>query len=162
MTPSNLYVSHKVLQSREGNTQGDPLAMAMYGLAILHLIQKVSDDNLIQKWYADDGNAAGSVKALKFLSKLKLHGPSFGYNVIKYHLITKAEFVNDAKNVVKGEESDIIDGSRVLESYRKRGILQTIHRRSKAKLSTYIAKISQTRENCTSKCVQMLDELCAA
>ena len=65
-TPSNLYVSHKVLQSREGTTQGDPLAMAMYGLAILPLIEKVSDDNLIQKWYADDGNAAGSVEALKF------------------------------------------------------------------------------------------------
>ena len=95
-----------------------PLAiLAMYGLAILPLIEKVSDDNLIQKWYADDGNAAGSVEALKvLLSKLKLHGPSFGYNVIKCHLITKAEFVNDAKNVFKGEEVDIIDGSRVLGS----------------------------------------------
>ena len=116
-TPSNLYVSHKVLQSREGTTQGDPLAMAMYGLAILPLIEKVSDDNLIQKWYADDGNAAGSVEALKvLLSNLKLHGPSFGYNVIKCHLITKAEVVSDAKNVFKGEEVDIIDGSRVLGS----------------------------------------------
>ena len=91
--------------------------MAMYGLAILPLIEKVSDDNLIQKWYADDGNAAGSVEALKvLLSKLKLHGPPFGYNVIKCHLITKAGFVNDAKNVLKGEEVDIIDGSRVLGS----------------------------------------------
>ena len=92
--------------------------MAVYGLAILPLIEKVSDDKLIQKWYADDGNAAGSVKALKvLLSKLKLHGPSFGYNVIKCHLITKAEFVSDAKkNVFKGEEVDIIDGSRVLGS----------------------------------------------
>ena len=116
-TPYNLYVSHKVLQSREGTTQGDPLAMAMYGLAILPLIENVSDDNLIQKWYADDGNAAGLVEALKvLLSKLKLHGPSFGYNVIKCHLITEAEFVNDAKNVFKVEEVDIIDGSRVLGS----------------------------------------------
>ena len=116
-SPSNLYVSHKVLQSREGTTQGDPFAMATYGLAILPLIEKVSDDNLIQKWYADDGNAAGSVEALKvLLSKLKLHGPSFGYNVIKCHFITEAEFVNDAKNVFKGEEVDIIDGSRVLGS----------------------------------------------
>ena len=91
--------------------------MAMYGLAIFPLIEKVSDDNLIQKWYADDGNAAGSVEAPKvLLSKLKLHGSSFGYNVIKCHFITKAEFVNDAKNVFKGEEVDIIDGSRVLGS----------------------------------------------
>ena len=47
---------------------------------------------------------------------MKLHGPSFGYNVIKCHLITKADFVNEAKNVFKGEEVDIIDGSRVLGS----------------------------------------------
>ena len=48
------------------------------------LIEKLSGDKLTQKWYADDGNATGSVGALKvLLSKLKLHGPSFGYNVIK-------------------------------------------------------------------------------
>ena len=90
-------VSYKVLQSREGTTQADPLAMTVYGLAILPLMEKGSDDNLIQKWYAEDGNAAGSVEALKVLpSKLKLHGPSFDCNVINSHLITKAEFVNDA------------------------------------------------------------------
>ena len=47
---------------------------------------------------------------------MKLHGPSFGYNVTKCHLITKAEFVSDGKNGLKGEEVDIIDGSRVLGS----------------------------------------------
>ena len=90
-------MSHKVLQSREGTTQGDPLEMTVYGPAILPLMENVPDDNLIQKWYAEDGNAAGSVEALKVLpSKLKLHGPSFGCNVIESHLITKAEFVNGA------------------------------------------------------------------
>ena len=76
--------------------------MAIYGLDILLLIEKFSDDKLIQKLYADDGNATGSVGALKFLlSKLKLHGTSFGYNVIKCHLITKADFVNAAKLYLK-------------------------------------------------------------
>ena len=66
----------------------------------LALIEKVIDVSLIQKWYADDGNAAGSGEALKvLLSKLKLHGPSFGYFVIKCGLITKAEIISDAKNV---------------------------------------------------------------
>ena len=111
MTPSNLYVSHKVLQLRDGTTQCDPLATAMYGLAILRLIEKISDENLIQKWYADDGDTAGLVEAQELLLlKLKLHAPSCGYNVIKCHLITKAEFVNGAKNVFKGEGVDIIDG----------------------------------------------------
>ena len=79
------------------------------------LIKKVSDDNLVQKWYANDGNAAGSVEALKVLvSNLKLHVHLFGYNVVKYHLVTKAEFVNDAKNVLKGKKVHIIDKSGVL------------------------------------------------
>ena len=35
-------------------------------------------------------------RLLKYLiSNLKPHDPSFGYNVIKCHLITKADFVND-------------------------------------------------------------------
>ena len=45
---------------------------------------------------------------------MKLHFLLFGYNVIKCHLITKEDFVNDAKNVLKGEEFDIFGRSRVL------------------------------------------------
>ena len=48
-----------------------------------------------------------------------------------------------------------------LVCYRKRGLLQTIHRRSKAKLSTYIAKIRkhakiapQNVYKCLTNCVQ--------
>ena len=72
-TPSNLYVSHKVLQSQNGTTQGNPLAMARYGLSICPPPLENVSNNLIQKWYTDDENTTGSVEALKVvLSKLKL------------------------------------------------------------------------------------------
>ena len=73
-------------------TQGVPLIMAMYGVAIIPLIEPVSTDNVTHKWYADDGNAVGSLKALQnLLLNLKAKGLAFGYNVIECHLITKTE-----------------------------------------------------------------------
>ena len=37
--PSNLYVKNTVLTSTKGTTQGDPLAMAMYGIGIIPMIE---------------------------------------------------------------------------------------------------------------------------
>ena len=49
----------KCIKSQEGTTQGDPLAMVMYGSALLPLIEITKNINVLQKWFADDGNAAG-------------------------------------------------------------------------------------------------------
>ena len=54
----------KVILSREGTPQGDPLAMAVSGIATLALIKLVNDNSLSQKWYADDKNAVGNLKSL--------------------------------------------------------------------------------------------------
>ena len=69
------------------------------------------------QWYADDGNVAGSLESLRIvLDKLYEHGGAFGYNVIKFHLITKPQFVQKANKVFSGLDVDVIEGHRVLGS----------------------------------------------
>ena len=57
-----------MLFSVEGVTQGDPLAMVMYGLALLPLIRSLRpevDGDWTQSWYADDGQAVGRFDKLR-------------------------------------------------------------------------------------------------
>ena len=53
------------LLSTEGTTQGDALAMAMYGIGILPLIKKLQTCDVTQAWYADDAAAAGSTANIR-------------------------------------------------------------------------------------------------
>ena len=43
--------------SEEGTTQGNPLAMPMYALGVVPLINSLSADFVSQVWYADDTTA---------------------------------------------------------------------------------------------------------
>ncbi|KAL7526623.1 hypothetical protein ACHAXR_001569, partial [Thalassiosira sp. AJA248-18] len=72
-----------ILQSREGVTQGDPLSMALYGIALLPLAEMLREasPNVLQPWYADDAamqGTAGEVAAT-FETLIKV-GPMFGYH----------------------------------------------------------------------------------
>ena len=59
---ADLFVDGSTLYSQEGTTQGDPLAMPMYALTLLPLIEKVNPNlSVIQTWYADDATAAGKI-----------------------------------------------------------------------------------------------------
>ena len=53
--------------STEGTTQGDPLAMAMYALAMRPLIdrQQMHCPTIKQEWYADDATGAGTCSELR-------------------------------------------------------------------------------------------------
>ena len=67
----------------EGTTQGDPLAMALYGMGIIPLIELLRKPNVTQKWYADDGSAAGDLKIVhaiseKHLGKWKILRKTYG------------------------------------------------------------------------------------
>ena len=55
----------------EGTTQGDPLAMAMYALAVKPLIGKLKSDapNMKQVWYADDATGANSCDDLRMFCR---------------------------------------------------------------------------------------------
>ncbi len=89
--PTELFVDGNTLLSQEGTTQGDPLAMAMYGLATIPLIRRL-EGHCKQVWYADDSAAIGQIKQLRtWWDTLSKEGPKFGYfpNPSKTWLIVK-------------------------------------------------------------------------
>ena len=95
------------IASSEGTTQGDPLAMAMYALAVKPLIEKVKSDatNVKQVWYADDATGAGTCDDLKkFWDSLQEHGAGYGYNPngAKTHLVVKADHFEKARELFEG------------------------------------------------------------
>ena len=89
-----------------GTTQGDPLAMAVYTLAIKPLIDKLRDTvpDPRQVWFTDDATAAGKLVTLCQLWQLvTTTGPNFGYypNARTTYLVVKPELVNEAKWMFK-------------------------------------------------------------
>ena len=78
--------------SREGTTQGDPLAMAIYTVAIIPLIHQVSTSDCTQTWFADDAGGAGELSRLREwwdlrLAKALLYG--YHVNAAKIWLVVK-------------------------------------------------------------------------
>ena len=101
-SPFKLFVNKKIIYSQEGTTQWDPLAMAMYGLAIIPLIKILSADNLTRKWYTDDGNAVGKLSNLRtVLDKTVSIGKFFDYRVkaSKCQLIVKDKKLGEAEKI---------------------------------------------------------------
>ena len=71
-----------LLHSKEGVTQGDPLAMIAYGIGVLPLIRVLRRDHpqVTQPWYADDVGAGWNFEAMiAHFRDLQLKGPSRGY-----------------------------------------------------------------------------------
>jgi len=97
---SKLYIDGIFILSQEGTTQGDPLAMPMYALGIVPLIQRLAEFEVSQMWYADDASAGGSLLNLRswwdYVVRL---GPEFGYNpnASKTCLIVKSQHLCKAK-----------------------------------------------------------------
>ena len=92
------------LKSTEGTTQGDPIAMALYGLSLLPLTSHLkSESNQInQVTYADDLTGAGKIRFLKaWWDVLYQAGPNIGYypNPSKSWLIVKPKYEEYAKSV---------------------------------------------------------------
>ena len=107
------FVDGTTLLSTEGTTQGDPLAMAMYGIGILPLIKKLQNCDVTQAWYADDAAAAGSTANIRcWWDIITKAGPMFGYypNASKTHLIVKLEYVQSSKDLFEGTGITVIAG----------------------------------------------------
>ena len=107
-SPIRLYVTGSgEIESTEGTTQGDPLAMAMYALAISPLINKLKQlcPDVKQVWYADDATGAATCTKLRcWWDELSTHGPLFGYypNAPKTHLVVKEEHEDSAIEAFHG------------------------------------------------------------
>ena len=94
--------------------------MAMYGIGITPLIELLQKPMVIQKWYADDGSAAGDLKSLRaILDNLDVHGKAFGYNVkpSKCQLILKENRRESAIKAFEDTNITMVDGFRVLGSF---------------------------------------------
>ena len=113
-----LFVGGETIYSSEGTTQGDPLAMAIYSIAITPLIRLVSGSNTKQLWFADDAAGSSKLHALRrWWDDLAEHGPAFGYlvNGAKTWLVTKEEHLEEAQHIFKGTEVNItVEGKRHL------------------------------------------------
>ena len=108
---TELFVDGSTLFSEEGTTQGDPLAMPMYAMATIPLINQLGTiTDLKQVWYADDATAAGSLHSTRrWWNHLASVGPAFGYlpNASKTWLVTKEEHLDRAKTLFQGTQVNI-------------------------------------------------------
>ena len=71
-----------ILLSKEGVTQGNPLAMALYGVALLPLaeILRKEQEDVMQPWYADDAAMMGTAESVcQCFRLLCTLGPMLGY-----------------------------------------------------------------------------------
>ncbi|KAL5475504.1 hypothetical protein EMCRGX_G025326 [Ephydatia muelleri] len=107
---------YKPVNSPEGTTQGDPLAMAMYAIATVPLIEKLQSTNTKQVWYANDATAGGTLLNLKaWWTTLSSSGPSYGYfvNPGKTWLIVKPQHERDAKELFSGTGIELFISNKV-------------------------------------------------
>ena len=97
-----LFIEDQFLLSCEGTMQGDPLAMSMYALGVLPLIQKLDNLSIGKIWFANDAAARGEISSLKEgWNNLNKFGPDYGYfpNHLKMRVIVKEERYEMARSV---------------------------------------------------------------
>ena len=108
----------EVIFSREGTTQGDPLAIFFYGVSLLPLLRKLNDPNkVLQNWYADDSAAITKLKKLEIsLKNLIEEGPAFGYfpEPSKSFVVVDKQYAEEAHHIFDKYSITIVEGKRLL------------------------------------------------
>ena len=114
---SQLFVDNQTITSQEGTTQGDPLAMAIYAIALCPLIDRIQHEAM-QIWYADDAGASGKLVDLKqWWNNLSTIGPEYGYHTkaLKSVVITKPTYLEEETKLFSGSGVRITtDGAQYL------------------------------------------------
>jgi hypothetical protein len=110
------------LYSCEGVTQGDPVSMLMYSLAVMPLIKTLrSVSDVTQNWYADDAAAVGNLEDLaQWLGSLIQEGAAYGYfpEPQKSYLIVAPQFEERAKQLFGHRLGvNVVSGQRFLGGF---------------------------------------------
>ena len=110
--------SDECLFSKEGVTQGDPLSMLIYAVALLPLVKSLKvKENRLQTWYADDSACIGNIKEVRsWYDQLAEQGPAYGYfpEPKKSCLIVTPQFEDEARIVFGDLGVQIVNGHRFL------------------------------------------------
>ena len=116
--PLFLQGSSDYLLSKERVTQGDPLSMMLYAVAILPLIHLLKNPKRwTQNWYADDSACVATLPSLHaWFSQLLSGGPAFGYlpQPAKTVLVVGPSCVNQAASLFADLGIKVVSGSRFL------------------------------------------------
>ena len=110
------------LHSKEGVTQGDPLAIIAYGIGVLPFIRELWDAHprVTQPWYADDVGAGGAFKDVQaHFQDLQARGPAQGYYLepIKSILVVAPGNVARADEHLRGLGIRVVMGHRYLGGF---------------------------------------------
>ena len=111
--PAQLIINDQktveIILSKEGGTQGDVTAMALYAIGIKPLIDNlancVNKETCAQCWFADDSSSGGKLTEVrKWWDELCNLGPKYGYFPLpkKTVLIVKEEYVAKSKEIFQG------------------------------------------------------------
>ena len=109
-TSSRLFVDGSEMLSKEGFTQGDNLAMALFAIATLPILRNLDElKDVNQAWLADDATATGRLEGLrKWWDEIVAMGLRFGY------------YVNAAKSCLIVKDPNIVDWAEFI--FRGSGI----------------------------------------
>eukprot|EP00957_Ditylum_brightwellii_P103222 7867448-Ditylum_brightwellii.AAC.1 len=105
-----------ILHSREGVTQGDPLSMVVYGVALLPLteITRAADKGVLAPFYANDMALDGPADRNAQLLGIRVkHGPNFGY------------FPEPEKSIHVCDDAEEVEQAG--EAFRSRGLTVNLH-----------------------------------
>ena len=111
------------LSSQEGTTQGCPLAMAMYALALVPLAKELLP-LCRQIWYADDASGCDDfVRLRKWYDALCAKGPLYGYHPSpkKCILVVKPERLAAASFLSSQQQSHMLPSLPSLMLYSVNG-----------------------------------------
>ena len=140
------------IKSSEGTTQGDPIAMAAYGIGLTPLLDILSRGEADEAWkqvaFADDISGVGKLIFLRvWWDLINKYGPLLGYfhEASKSWLTVKPDHLESAAETFRGTGINITDDGRKLlsavigsEQYKKNYVSEKVQEwvRSIKKLTT--------------------------